>query len=86
MTAKGAVSGGLAACVNIVKVDSTYAWKGKIEESDEFLAIYKTTGAKVTKLRNFIENNHSYEVPEIITLNANNVSKKYMEWLVGVTR
>jgi len=86
MAAEGAVSGGLAACVNIVNVNSTYAWKGKIKESDEFLAIFKTTDAKVAKLRNFIKNNHSYEVPEIITFNTNNVSKKYMEWLVEVTK
>ena len=86
IAAKGVVSGGLAACVNIVKVASTYAWKGKIEDADEFLSFYKTTDAKVAKLRNFIESNHSYEVPEIITFNTNNVSKKYMKWLVGTTK
>jgi periplasmic divalent cation tolerance protein len=84
--AKGAVSGRLAACVNIVQIASIYTWKGKIEEAEEFLAIYKTTNAKAANLRKFIESRHSYEVPEIITLDANGVSKKYMDWLVEGTK
>jgi len=84
--AKGAVSGRLAACVNIVQITSTYSWKGKIEEADEVLAIYKTTDAKAAKLRNFIESKHSYDIPEVITLETNNVSKKYMKWLVESTK
>ncbi|MBM3896991.1 MAG: divalent-cation tolerance protein CutA [Thaumarchaeota archaeon] len=84
--ARGAVSGRLAACVNIVRIDSAYTWKGKIEEAEEFLAIYKTTTAKAAKLRKFIESKHSYEVPEIITLNISNVSEKYMQWLVESTK
>ena len=83
---KEAVSEGLAACVNIVRTNSTYAWKGKIEEADEVLAIYKTTDAKAAKLRNFIESKHSNDVPEIITLETNNVSKKYMKWLLESTK
>nr|AIF21691.1 periplasmic divalent cation tolerance protein (cutA) [uncultured marine thaumarchaeote SAT1000_06_A02] len=33
----------LAACVNIVKISSVYAWKGKIENQPEYLALFKTT-------------------------------------------
>ena len=84
--AKEAISKKLAACVNIVKVNSLYTWKGKLEDSTEFLAIYKTTASKVTKLRNFIRSKHSYKVPEIVTLSPSDVSKKYMEWLVSSTK
>lgn len=84
--AKEAVSKKLAACVNIVEVNSLYTWKGKLEDADEFLAIYKTTSSKVTKLRNLIQSRHSYEVPEIVTLSPSDVSKKYMEWLVSSTK
>jgi periplasmic divalent cation tolerance protein len=84
--ARSAVFGRLAVCVNIVKIDSVYAWKGKIEEAEEFLAIYKTTSAKAAKLGRFIESKHSYEVPEVITLDPGNVSEKYMKWLVESTK
>ena len=84
--AKEAISKKLAACVNIVEVKSLYTWKGKFEDADEFLAIYKTTASKVIKLRNFIRSRHSYEVPEIVTLTPSDVSKKYMEWLVSSTK
>lgn len=33
----------LVACVNITKIYSIYAWKGKIENTSEYLAIFKTT-------------------------------------------
>ena len=33
----------LAACVNITKISSVYTWKGKIENQDEYLALFKTT-------------------------------------------
>ena len=33
----------LAACVNITKISSVYAWKGKIENQNEYLAFFKTT-------------------------------------------
>ena len=84
--AKEAISKKLAACVNIVEVNSLYTWKGKLEDVNEFLAIYKTTAYEVTKLRNFIRSKHSYEVPEIITLSPSDVSKKYMKWLASSTK
>ena len=30
------------ACVNISKISSIYSWKGKVENTSEFLAIFKT--------------------------------------------
>ena len=33
----------LTACVNIAKISSIYTWKGKIENQNEYLALFKTT-------------------------------------------
>jgi len=33
----------LAACVNITAISSIYTWKGKIENQNEYLALFKTT-------------------------------------------
>ena len=36
----------LAACVNVTKISSTYSWKGKIVNTTEYLALFKTTKKK----------------------------------------
>lgn len=72
----------LAACVNILpKMTSVYRWENKINKDDEFLLIIKTAEYLEQEVYDFIKNNHSYEVPEIITLDIKNIDKKYSEWL-----
>ena len=41
-TAKELVKKRLAACVNISKISSIYSWKGKVEDTSEYIAIFKT--------------------------------------------
>ncbi|NHZ84421.1 MAG: divalent cation tolerance protein CutA [Planctomycetia bacterium] len=72
----------LAACVNILpKITSVYLWKNKINKDDEFLLIIKTAEHLEQEVYDYIRANHSYEVPEIITLDLKNIDKKYFEWL-----
>jgi periplasmic divalent cation tolerance protein len=72
----------LAACVNILpKMDSIYRWKEKLEESQEFLLLMKTTESAVPKLRDAIQELHSYEVPECIVLPIEDGSEMYLKWI-----
>jgi periplasmic divalent cation tolerance protein len=72
----------LAACVNILpKMTSVYRWENKINKDDELLLIIKTVEYLEQEVYEFIRDSHSYEVPEIITLNIQNIDKKYSEWL-----
>lgn len=75
----------LAACVNITKISSVYLWEGKIENSDEFLALFKTTQKNKEKLKAEIKKLHPYEVPEIAELSVNDINKPYLKWLVDST-
>ena len=50
-TAKELVKKRLTACVNISKISSIYSWKGKIEDTSEFLAIFKTTQKNKNSLK-----------------------------------
>ncbi|MGQ0638212.1 MAG: divalent-cation tolerance protein CutA [Nitrososphaerota archaeon] len=79
------VKGKIAACVNITKVSSIYSWQGKIENTDEFLAVFKTTQKNKQKLKTQIKNTHPYQVPEIVELKINSVNKSYLDWLVKST-
>ena len=75
----------LAACVNISKISSIYAWKGKIENSSEYLALFKTTEKNKKKLKQKIKDTHPYDVPEIAEIDVKSINNSYLKWLVEST-
>jgi periplasmic divalent cation tolerance protein len=81
--ARAVVTKRLAACVNIVSVpvESIYRWKGKVEETREFLLIVKTTARRLKELEREIAQMHSYDVPEFLALRVDGGSECYLEWL-----
>jgi periplasmic divalent cation tolerance protein len=78
----------LAACVNLVAAArSCYVWEGKLTWSTEVLAMIKTTQARFGQLAKRIQELHSYEVPEIVSVVIEDASEKYLQWIdrsVGV--
>ena len=83
--AKQVVKNRLAACVNITKISSTYAWKGKIENTSEYLALFKTTKKNQNNLKNTIKKTHPYDVPEIAEINVNSINQPYLKWMIEST-
>ena len=75
----------LCACINLTKVRSLYSWKNKFEDQEEFIVFFKTTKISADKLKSEIKKVHPYEVPEIVELKMNDVSKSYMSWLLEST-
>jgi len=75
----------LVACVNMTKISSVYSWKGKIENANEFLAIFKTTQKNKAKVKNKIKITHPYKVPEIAEIQINSINKPYLDWLIEST-
>ena len=72
----------LAACVQVVgPIRSTYWWKEKIEEAEEWLCIMKTRNALYRELEKAIKGIHPYEVPEIVALPIVAGSEDYLGWL-----
>jgi periplasmic divalent cation tolerance protein len=77
---KTLVEEGLAFCVNIIpNCSSIYFWKGKMEESDEAVLIIKTQ-EDFEGVQKRIDELHSYEVPEILKINIDDLNKKYLDW------
>ncbi|MBX4191096.1 divalent-cation tolerance protein CutA, partial [Candidatus Saccharibacteria bacterium] len=51
----------LAACVRLSDVNSTYSWKGEIENSGEVLMMIESTEDKFDEVETIIRQLHSYE-------------------------
>lgn len=75
----------LAACVNITKISSVYTWKGKVENTSEYLALFKTIQKNKKKLKEKIKSTHPYDVPEIAEINVSSINKPYLKWIVDST-
>lgn len=72
----------LAACVNIVpRIQSVYRWEGKVESSEEFLLLIKTTEARTADVQSAIRELHSYELPEFVVISIKAGSAEYLNWI-----
>jgi periplasmic divalent cation tolerance protein len=81
------VSRRLAACVQVVgPIGSTYWWKGKIEDAEEWLCLMKTRKELYGKLEDAIKSVHPYEEPEIIALPIVGGSEGYLRWIEEETK
>lgn len=80
--ARALVERRLAACVNIIpQVASVFRWHGKVEEAEEHLLLIKTTSAMFGRVREAIQELHSYDLPECICLSMEDGSTAYLEWI-----
>lgn len=76
------VSEKLAACVSTVpNVASVYRWRGKVERAREVLVVVKTSMKKLDRLIPRIKELHSYEVPEVLVLRAEQGLPEYLKWI-----
>lgn len=75
------ISKKLCACVNIIKINSLYYWKNKLQHDNEYLCFFKTVSS--AKLKNELKKIHPYELPEIVEIKMDSVDKNYLKWLIG---
>lgn len=71
----------LVACVSILPMDSSYWWKGKIVNAKEFQVILKTKAENFKKIEKLIKKLHTYDLPEIISVNIEKTGKDYLTWI-----
>ena len=77
---RGVIDAKLAACVLLTDVKSFYNWESKLNEDDEVVTILKTSTEKTAELTQYIETNHDYDVPAIISFQAD-ANESYGHWL-----
>lgn len=72
----------LAACVQIMPaLMSMFFWEQKLCQESEHLLVIKTLAKHWPALEQYLREQHPYEVPEIIALQAAAVSQPYQQWL-----
>lgn len=82
-----AVDRALAACANIMSpCESTYRWKGAVEQAAEVPLIFKTTRSRYGELESLIRTHHPYDVPEIIAIPVTAGLPDYLDWVRTETK
>ena len=71
----------LAACVNLIPVQSFYHWKGQMESNPEYLLVIKTTAASFESVREALAELNSYEVLECIQISVEQGAEAYLKWI-----
>lgn len=80
--ARKIVEAKLAACVQILPaIRSFYFWENQVQDENEHLLLIKTLEENFENVQNFIRKNHSYDVPEIVALEAERISEDYLKWM-----
>lgn len=71
----------LAACIQMIDIESFYMWENEFCNDKEVLLNIKTKKENFKKIKSKIKELHSYDVPEIICVNIENVSKDYKNFI-----
>lgn len=71
----------LAACVNLLPIQSVYAWQGEVHHDQEWQLLIKTDLTQFESIQSRIQAMHSYDVPEIIALPIQMGSLPYLRWI-----
>jgi len=75
----------LIACVNYFPIESSYWWKGDIENAKEIVSIVKTRKENWTKVKKAVEAIHPYETPCIMKLEVES-NPSYAKWITDETK
>ncbi len=78
---KGLLDAELAACIQTMKIESHYVWKGEINNDSEWLLVIKTRRDLYELVEEKIEELHDYEVAQIVQVPIIDGFNPYLEWL-----
>lgn len=75
----------LAACIQVHQIKSYYTWQDKVNIDDEQQLLIKCKTQDFAKIQRCIQENHSYEIPEIVQIPISAGLPEYFQWIENVT-
>jgi len=75
----------LAACVQLLPIESFYVWEGKTQNEAEVLLLIKTRSGLFDRAIARVKQIHSYSVPEIVAMPFAAGFRGYFDWIDEVT-
>jgi periplasmic divalent cation tolerance protein len=76
----------LAACVQLLPIESFYVWDGKTQNENELLLLIKTRTALFEPAIARIKSAHPYTVPQIVGTQFLAAFPPYLTWIGAVTQ
>src|SRR5215469_8231801 len=76
----------LAACVQLMDIESHYAWKGEVRHEPEVMLMAKTRADLFPQTIARIKALHPYETPEIVAQNFSAGFAPYLDWIEAETK
>ena len=71
----------LAACVQMLPIESVYIWQEKVYDEAEIILFIKSKTELFDKIVTVIRESHPYEVPEIIQVPITGGIPEYLKWI-----
>ena len=81
--ARALVERRLAACAQIMPIESYYAWQGAVQNAPEFRVLFKTTDARYGAVEAAIRELHEYELPAIHAVALEHAHAPYADWVAA---
>lgn len=75
----------LAACVQLIDIESHYVWKGETRAEPEVMLLAKSRADLFARAIARIKSLHPYEVPEIVAQHFTAGFPGYLDWIVQET-
>lgn len=67
-------------CSNLSDAQSLYSWNNELNQDFEVIGIFKTLQQHAAEITDYIEEEHSYDTPCVMTQMAG-VNSKYFNWM-----
>jgi periplasmic divalent cation tolerance protein len=71
----------LAACVQLLPIESIYSWQGEIHDENEVMLIIKSKTVLFNEIADTIKKIHTYDIPQIVQLPITDGLPEYLQWV-----
>jgi periplasmic divalent cation tolerance protein len=79
--AAGLMEKKLAACVQLSPITSYYTWESQVRIDPEIRLLIKTKTRLYGNVEQYIREQHSYKVPQIVQVEIKDGSNEYLGWI-----